>query len=108
VRDEAIDLARARERIARVDDGVPILVGGRDPDHLQGLFRRLYDLLDGAGKRVEWASWDYPEHAYQWGPRRTGEASDESGDVRSRGGYDLDPVQRDTIETMVAFVAEHV
>jgi dienelactone hydrolase len=105
VTDEDIDLERARERIARIDDDVPVLVGGRDADHLQGLFRKLYELLDEAGTAVEWASWDHPEHAYQWGPRRTGDAAGADG---GSAGYDLDETQRATVETVVSFLAANL
>jgi dienelactone hydrolase len=56
------NLAVARERIAAID--VPILVMGRDGDHLQGIFRVSYELLDEAGKDTEWVSWDHPLHGY--------------------------------------------
>jgi len=56
------NLAVARERIAPID--VPILVMGRDGDHLQGIFRVSYELLDEAGKDTEWVSWDHPLHGY--------------------------------------------
>jgi hypothetical protein len=52
----------ARERIAPID--VPILVMGRDEDHLQGIFRLSYELLEEGGKEAEWVSWDHPLHGY--------------------------------------------
>jgi hypothetical protein len=42
----------------------PLLVLGRDTDHLQGIFRVSYDVLAEAGKDVEWASYDHPLHGY--------------------------------------------
>jgi dienelactone hydrolase len=42
----------------------PMLVMGRDDDHLQGIFRVSYDVLAEAGKDVEWVSWDHPLHGY--------------------------------------------
>lgn len=95
VRDEDIDLARALERVEAISDGLPILVLGRDDDHLQGLFRKLYELLAGAGKLVSWDTWDHPEHAYQWGPR-----------AASR--QEADDVQRATLERVVGFLNRHV
>ncbi len=56
------DLPLARERIAPID--VPILVMGRDGDHLQGIFRVSYELLTESGKDAEWVSWDHPLHGY--------------------------------------------
>ena len=43
---------------------MPMLVMGRDDDHLQGIFRVSYDVLAEAGKDVEWVSWDHPLHGY--------------------------------------------
>jgi dipeptidyl aminopeptidase/acylaminoacyl peptidase len=57
-----IDLKKAMERISTID--TPILVMGRDDDHLQGIFRVSYELLAEAGKPVEWVSWDHDLHGY--------------------------------------------
>ena len=54
--------AVAKQRIRAVD--TPLLVLGRDHDHLQGAFALLYEWLDEAGKDVRWASFDHPEHGY--------------------------------------------
>ncbi|MBI5879146.1 MAG: hypothetical protein HZB53_15975 [Chloroflexi bacterium] len=94
--DSQIDLARAWERIQRISPTVPILVLGRDGDHLQGIFHKLYELLVRAGKHAHWATWDHPEHAYQWGPRRGAD------------GYAPDPIQQATLDTVVEFLNEHV
>jgi hypothetical protein len=56
------DLPLARERIAPIS--LPILVMGRDGDHLQGIFRLSYELLRESGKETEWVSWDHPLHGY--------------------------------------------
>jgi hypothetical protein len=50
------------ERIAPIR--TPMLVMGRDDDHLQGIFRVSYDVLAEAGKDVEWVSYDHPLHGY--------------------------------------------
>jgi dienelactone hydrolase len=42
----------------------PMLVMGRDDDHLQGIFRVSYDVLAEAGKEAAWVSWDHPLHGY--------------------------------------------
>ena len=52
----------ARERIAPID--FPILVMGRDGDHLQGIFRLSYELLRESGKEADWVTWDHPLHGY--------------------------------------------
>ncbi len=95
--DSRIDIDRARERIARLPADLPMLVVGRDEDHLQGPFMKLHELLVAAGKRAEWASFSHPEHAYQLGPRRSGDE-----------GYRPDPVQRATLEHVLAFLDQHV
>ena len=56
------NLPVARERIAPID--VPILVMGRDGDHLQGIFRLSYELLRESGKEATWVTWDHPLHGY--------------------------------------------
>lgn len=94
--DSQIDLAHAMARIQRISPGVPILILGRDGDHLQGIFRKLYDLLVRAGKNAHWATWDHPEHAYQWGPRRGAD------------GYAPDAIQQGTLDAVVKFLNEHV
>jgi dienelactone hydrolase len=96
IADDQIDLARAMARIERISPALPILVIGRDEDHLQGPFRKLHELLRRAGKNADWASFSHPEHAYQFGPRRDG------------GGYEPDAVQQATLETVVAFLNAHV
>jgi hypothetical protein len=50
------------ERVAPIR--TPILVMGRDDDHLQGIFRVSYDVLAEAGKDAEWVSFDHPLHGY--------------------------------------------
>ena len=57
-----IDEPLALERIAPIN--LPILVMGRDDDHLQGIFRVSYDLLKAAGKEATWVSWNHPLHGY--------------------------------------------
>jgi len=75
----------------------PILVMGRDHDHLQGIFRLTYDLLDEAGKTTEWVSFDHPEHGYVYPDRG------EDG-----GAYDVDAVQDDAIDAVVDFFERHM
>ena len=96
VADDQIDLTAAQKRIDEISPSVAILVMGRDDDHLQGLFRKLHELLSRAGKHAEWASWDHPEHAYQWGPRRAGD------------GYHLDAIQEATHERVADFLNRNV
>jgi predicted esterase len=57
-----IDMDKARERISTIE--TPLLVMGRDDDHLQGIFRVTYELLAEADKPVDWVSWDHDLHGY--------------------------------------------
>ena len=57
-----IDMDKARVRISTIE--TPMLVMGRDDDHLQGIFRVTYELLAEANKPVEWVSWDHELHGY--------------------------------------------
>ncbi len=54
--------AEAMERIRRIN--TPILIFGRDADHLQGIFKLTYEWMKEAGKDVQWASFDHPVHGY--------------------------------------------
>ncbi|HEX7097592.1 MAG TPA: alpha/beta hydrolase fold domain-containing protein [Acidimicrobiia bacterium] len=85
-----IDLAKAMERISTIQ--TPILVMGRDTDHLQGIFRATYELLAEAGKEVEWVSWDHPVHGYIYPSRGP------SGD------YEVDSTQVQAIDGIIAFL----
>jgi len=87
------NLPLARERIAPID--VPILVMGRDGDHLQGIFRVSYELLKEGGKVVEWVSWDHPLHGYLAPP-----AAD-----RAAGP---DDVQERAIDGVIAFLDRYM
>lgn len=94
--DATIDIERASARIASIPVSAPMLVVGREEDHLQGLFMKLYGLLERAGRTVEWASFSHHDHAYQFGPRRGAE------------GYRPDGVQQSTMEHVMAFLDANV
>ena len=93
VRDR-IDADLAADRISGIT--TPILVMGRETDHLQGIFRTTYELLEEAGKDVEWVSFDHPLHGYIY-PLR-GED----------GSYDVDDVQREAIDTVVSYLDRYL
>lgn len=84
----------ARERIAPIE--VPMLVLGRDDDHLQGIFRLSYELLAEGGKDAEWVSWDHPLHGYIFPVR---------GDD---GIVSVDDVQDRAIDGIIAFLDRHL
>jgi len=84
-----INVPVARERIEPID--VPILVMGRDSDHLQGIFRLSYELLEEAGKDAEWVSWDHPLHGY-------------ISPLSDAGRTGPDQVQEHAIDGIIAFL----
>ena len=85
-----IDMDLAQARIAGID--TPILVTGRDDDHLQGIFRTTYDLLVEAGKEVEWFSVDHDLHGYIYPIRG------------SDGEYELNDVQIAAIDRTIGWL----
>jgi hypothetical protein len=85
---------KARERISTIN--TPILVMGRDDDHLQGIFRVSYELLEEAGKPVEWVSWDHDLHGYVY-PMRGAD-----------GEYEVNQVQLDAIAGVLDFLDRHL
>ncbi len=89
-----IDAAVAAERIGTIR--TPILVMGRETDHLQGIFRATYELLEEAGKEVEWVSYDHPLHGYIY-PLRG-----------SDGTYEVDEVQDTAITGVVDYLDRYL
>jgi len=89
-----IDMDLAKERIATID--TPILVTGRDEDHLQGVFRTTFELLEEAGKDVEWFSVDHDLHGYIY-PIRLED-----------GSYDLNDVQVEAIDRTIAYLDRYL
>lgn len=87
---QLIDQEVARRRIEPID--TPLLVMGRDTDHLQGIFRLTYELLAEAGKDVEWVSFDHPLHGYIY-PLRGPD-----------GEYQVDEVQDRAIDAVIDFL----
>ncbi len=74
----------------------PILIMGRDEDHLQGIFRVTYDLMVEAGRDVEWVSYDHPMHGYIY-PERGGD-----------GEYAVDETQAAAIAKCIAYLDKHM
>lgn len=89
-----IDMDLAKKRIETI--GIPILVMGRDQDHLQGIFRTTYELLEEAGKEVEWVSYDHDMHGYIF-PEREDD-----------GDYHVDKVQSEAIAEVIAYLDRHL
>ncbi len=91
---QRIDTAVATERIATIQ--TPILVMGRETDHLQGIFRTTFELLEDAGKEVEWVSYDHPLHGYIY-PQRGAD-----------GAYEVDAVQEEAIDAVVRYLDRYL
>jgi dienelactone hydrolase len=91
---ERINLPLATERIAPIN--LPMLVMGRDDDHLNGIFRVSYELLEEAGKDAEWVSWDHPLHGYIF------PVADENGVPQ------VDDTQERAIDGIIAFLDRHL
>lgn len=89
-----IDMELAEARIATIK--TPLLVMGREDDHLQGIFRTTYDLLAEAGKNVEWVSYDHDMHGYIF-PEREGD-----------GDYAVDDVQREAITGVINYLDRYL
>lgn len=89
-----IDIGKATERISGIQ--TPILVMGREDDHLQGIFRVTYELLEEAGKPVDWVSWDHDLHGYIYPIRG------------SDGDYEVNEVAATAIEGMIDWLDEHL
>ena len=107
--DDQVNLERALGRIEPISPDLPILILGRDSDHLQGLFKKLYELLERSGKNVQWESFDHPEHAYHWGPIRSQKVVGYEGSVADvEGTYETDPTQEATLNRVLEFLDEHV
>lgn len=87
-----IDISIARTRIDPID--TPFLVMGRDEDHLQGIFRTTYELLEEAGKDVEWVSYDHHFHGYVFPIRK------------ADGEYELNDVQIGAIDHVIGWLKE--
>ena len=98
MRDPAFVRSRINESLAlkRIEPiSLPILVMGRDDDHLQGIFRLSYDLLVSAGKDATWVSWDHPLHGYIF-PAATD------------GTVEVDDVQERAIDGVIEFLDRHL
>ncbi len=96
-----VDKVRARidEPVARARaEGIttPILVMGREDDHLQGIFITSYQLLAEMGKPVSWVSYDHPLHGYVF-PIRGAD-----------GEYEVNEVQHEAIAAVISFFDEHL
>jgi hypothetical protein len=89
------DKPKAMERIRRMK--TPFLHLGRDRDHLQGVFRTLYDWMAEAGhKDNNWVSADHAVHGYGFLYRK------------DDGSYAPDDVQKKNFELWMSFFDKHL
>lgn len=79
----------AMERIRRIN--TPILIFGRDTDHLQGIFKLTYEWMREAGKDVQWASFNHPTHGYVFIMNQTD------------GSYKPDEIQQKTFDIFMDY-----
>ena len=84
-----IDKDVAMARIGPID--LPIFVQGRDRDHNQDVFRLNYELLEEAGKDVEWKTYDHELHGFAYVERN------------ADGEYEPDPIQLEVVADSIAF-----
>ena len=83
------DKAAAMERIRRIK--TPMLIFGRDTDHLNGIFKLTNEWLREAGKDVTWYSFDHPVHGYVFIY------------PQPDGAYRPDPIQEKTFEIVMSY-----
>ncbi|HUV57241.1 MAG TPA: hypothetical protein VMV96_00390 [Acidimicrobiales bacterium] len=89
-----VNVPLALERMSAID--IPILVMGRDDDHLQGIFRLSYELLMESGKDASWVSWNHPLHGYIF------PITDADGSV------EVDEVQSSALDGVIDFLDQHL
>jgi dienelactone hydrolase len=84
----------AMDRIRRIN--TPILILGRDADHLQGIFELTAAWMKEAGKDVTWRSFDHPVHGYVF----IFEQAD--------GSHRPDATQEKTFNMLMSFFDQHL
>ncbi|MBH97057.1 MAG: hypothetical protein CMM56_01250 [Rhodospirillaceae bacterium] len=90
VSDKEISMQRIRQ------SETPLLILGREHDHLQGLYQLAYEWFVEAGKEVAWASFDHPEHGYSLLRQRPG------------GPSQPDEVQEEVFSLYMKFFDKHL
>ena len=86
--------AVAMDRIRRIK--TPILIFGRDSDHLNGIFKLTNEWMREAGKDVTWYSFDHPEHGYVF------------IFTQADGSYKPDKIQEKTFDIFMAYFDKHL
>ncbi len=89
-----LDKKIAMERLSRIN--TPILMMGREDDHLQGIFETTYAWMREAGANVEWITHDHPIHGYLIRV------------PKENGTYKPDDVQLEAIDEALEFFGKHM
>ena len=89
-----IDKQQAMARINAIE--MPIFVAGRDRDHNQSTFRLSYELMEEAGKTVQWRSYDHDHHGFIFVQRN------------AAGEYEPDLLQQAAVADAIAFFDRHM
>jgi dienelactone hydrolase len=85
---------KAMERIERIK--TPVLIFGRERDHLQGVFKLTHEWMKEAGKDVAWESFDHPVHGYVFIFNQPD------------GSYKPDDIQRKTFDIVMNYFDQHL
>ena len=86
--------AESMERIQRIH--TPIMIFGRDTDHLNGIFKLTYEWMHEAGRDVKWQAFDHPVHGYVFiYPQKD-------------GSYRPDAIQQKTFEIFMEYFDKHL
>ena len=88
------DKTKAMERIRGVQ--TPLLIFGRDQDHLQGIFQLTHEWMQEAGKDSKFVSFDHPVHGYVFIERQ------------ADGSYQPDEIQQQTFEIFMSYFDKHL
>jgi dienelactone hydrolase len=91
-----VDMEKARARIARIDDDMPILHIGRDEDHLQGVFRLTYEISAEAGKNAQWLTFADELHGFGLLPRE------------EDGTFEPSELRLEAFDAWMSFFDEHL
>jgi dienelactone hydrolase len=86
--------AEGMERIQRIH--TPILIFGRDTDHLNGIFKLTYEWMKEAGRDVTWDSFDHPVHGYVFIYNQ------------KDGSYKPDEIQQKTFDIFMDYFDKHL
>jgi hypothetical protein len=69
---------------------------GRNNDHLQGIFKAVYDLLNSSGKDSEWNTYNHDLHGFLF-PEKN-----------SKGKYQVDTIQTEAISDTLYYMSKHM